>query len=377
MSTRDVPLALLTTLGLGGPAKRFVRATTIDELRDALRSTERTHDGHHGSNDHRSSDDRRSNDGRGARFTPTFEPVLILGGGSNLVVRDGGFAGLVIHMAIAGVRIEHHGDHADVVASAGVPWDDFVAEMIAADLAGLECLSGIPGLVGATPMQNVGAYGQEVADTITLVRVMDRETGEMESFEPAACKFAYRSSVFRGNERWVVVEVHFRLPVSTQSRPIRYAELAKALGVEDGGIAPLQTVRDTVIALRRGKGMVVDPADPESRSAGSFFTNPIVSAAQLADVQARAAVHVPDVKMPTFAADGGMTKLSAGWLIERAGFVKGTTRGNVGISKKHALALVNRGGTTAELLALAAEIQAGVRDVFGVELSPEPIIVGD
>ncbi len=347
-----VSLSTLTTLGLGGPARSFVRATTIDELRAALPSS------------------------RSDAWSPTYEPVLILGGGSNLVVRDGGFPGLVIHMAIPGVRIEHHGDHADVVASAGVPWDDFVAEMIAAELAGLECMSGIPGLVGATPMQNVGAYGQEVSDTITLVRALDRQTGEMESFEPAACKFAYRSSVFRGSERWVIVEVHFRLAVSTSSKPIRYAELSTALGIADGGTAPLQSVRDTVIALRRGKGMVVDPADPESRSAGSFFTNPIVTAAQLADVQARAAVRVPDAKMPAFAAPDGMTKLSAGWLIERAGFVKGTTRGNVGISKKHALALVNRGGTTAELLALAAEIQAGVRDAFGVELVPEPIIVG-
>ena len=355
-----VSLSTLTTLGLGGPARSFVRATTIDELRDALRSTERP-----------------PSDGRASgAWSPTFEPVLILGGGSNLVVRDNGFPGLVIHMAIPGVRIEHHGDHADVVAAAGVPWDDFVAEMIAADLAGLECMSGIPGLVGATPMQNVGAYGQEVSDTITLVRVLDRETGEMESFEPAACKFAYRSSVFRGSERWVIVEVQFRLAVTTSSKPIRYAELSKALGIADGGTAPLPSVRDTVIALRRGKGMVVDPADPESRSAGSFFTNPIVDEAQLALVQARSLARVPDTKMPTFPAPDGKTKLSAGWLIERAGFAKGTTRGNVGISKKHALALVNRGGTTAELLALAAEIQAGVRDAFGVELAPEPIIVG-
>lgn len=345
-------LADHTTLGLGGPARRSVRATTIDELRDALRSaTPLTDD----------------------PLEPVYEPVLILGGGSNLVVRDGGFPGLVIQMAIPGVRIEHHGDHADVAAMAGVPWDDFVAEMIAAELAGVECMSGIPGLVGATPMQNVGAYGQEVADTITRVRVLDRETGELETFEPRDCAFAYRSSRFRGSDRWVIVEVHFRLAVATESRPIRYAELAKALGVTDGGTAPLATVRDTVIALRRGKGMVVDPADPESRSAGSFFTNPIVTAAQLADLRAR----IGDVAMPTFAAPDGMTKLSAGWLIERAGFTRGTTRGNVGVSKKHALALVNRGGTTAELLALAAEIQAGVHAAFGVELSPEPIIVGE
>lgn len=350
--SHDIALAPLTTLGLGGPAHRFVRATTLDELRDALRSAELVIDD---------------------PLLPVYEPVLILGGGSNLVVRDRGFAGLVIQMAIPGVRVEHHGDHAEVTAMAGVPWDAFVAEMVAAELAGLECLSGIPGLVGATPMQNVGAYGQEVSDTISRVRVLDRETRELETFAPADCEFAYRSSRFRGSDRWVIVEVQFRLAVSTHSRPIRYAELAKALGITDGGTAPLATVRDTVIALRRGKGMVADPADPESRSAGSFFTNPIVTAAQLAEVRAR----VGEAAMPTFAAPDGKTKLSAAWLIERAGFVKGTTRGNVGISKKHALALVNRGGTTAELLALAQEIQLGVRAAFGVELAPEPIIVGE
>lgn len=351
----DVPLASLTTLGLGGPAKRFVRATTIDELLDALRSTARI-----------SNDGGTSNDG--------YEPVLILGGGSNLVVRDGGFSGLVIQLAIEGISIERHVDHALVTANAGVLWDDFVAQMLDEGFAGVECLSGIPGLVGATPMQNVGAYGQEVADTITEVRVLDRESGEMESFSPAACKFAYRSSVFRGSDRWVVTSVTFRFPITGRSAPIQYAELAKALEVAIGETASLRTVRETVIALRRGKGMVVDPADPESRSAGSFFTNPIVSPDQLAAVRTR----VPDgVQMPTFAAPDGMTKLSAGWLIERAGFAKGTTRGNAGISNKHALALVNRGGTTAELLALASEIQAGVRNAFGVELSPEPIIVGE
>jgi UDP-N-acetylmuramate dehydrogenase len=369
-------LAEHTTLGLGGPARRFVRATTIDELRDALRSA-RIADAASNSLEPGGlppATDPALRGLVGVGGGPTYEPVLVLGGGSNLVVRDGGFDGLVIQLAIEGVTIERHDDHAVVTANAGVNWDDFVAQMIDEGFAGIEGLSGIPGLVGATPMQNVGAYGQEVADTITEVRVLDRETGEMESFAPAACKFAYRSSVFRGSERWVITSVTFRFAISAQSMPIRYAELAKALGVTDGGTAALRMVRETVIALRRAKGMVVDAADPESRSAGSFFTNPIVSAAQLVAVRAR----VPEgVQMPTFAAADGMTKLSAGWLIERAGFVKGTTRGNVGISKKHALALVNRGGTTAELLALAAEIQAGVRDAFGVELSPEPIIVGE
>ena len=337
----NVPLAPLTTLGIGGAARRFARVETVEQVIEAL-------------------------------ATAGGEPVLVLGGGSNLVVRDGGWPGLAIQLAIPGVRIDDRGDHALVTARAGVPWDDFVGQMVDAKLAGVECLSGIPGLAGATPMQNVGAYGQEVADTIERVRVLDRETGALETFEPAACAFAYRTSVFKGSERWIVLEVSFCLRRSNVSAPIRYAELAKALGIADGERAPLRLVRDTVIRLRRGKGMVVDAHDPDSRSAGSFFTNPIISAAQLADVQTR----VP-ANMPSWPAADGTTKLSAGWLIERAGFEKGTVRGNAGISGKHALALVNRGGASArELLGLAAEIQAVVKAKFGVDLVPEPVIVG-
>ncbi|HEY4182972.1 MAG TPA: UDP-N-acetylmuramate dehydrogenase [Kofleriaceae bacterium] len=342
---RDVPLAPLTTLGLGGPAKQFVRATSEAQLIDALHAAGTT-------------------------------PVLFLGGGSNLVVRDGGFGGLVIQIAIPGIDIESAPDHAMVTANAGVVWDDFVAQMINARLSGVECLSGIPGLVGATPMQNVGAYGQEVSQTIDSVRVLDRAVNRISEMLPRDCTFGYRSSVFRGSDRWVILSVRFRLPRSTQSAPIKYAELSKALGVSEGATAPLQLVRDTVIALRRGKGMVVDAADPDSRSAGSFFTNPLVDARQLGAVQAAVAKHSPGVTMPMFPAENGKTKLAAGWLIERAGFAKGTTRGNVAISSKHALALVNRGGTTTELLALANEIIVGVRDAFGVTLEPEPIIVG-
>jgi UDP-N-acetylmuramate dehydrogenase len=287
-------------------------------------------------------------------------------------VRDGGWPGLAIQLAIPGVTVDDDGDHARVTVMAGVVWDDFVGQMVDAKLAGVECLSGIPGLAGATPMQNVGAYGQEVADTIERVRVLDRHTGELETFEPGACGFAYRTSVFKGSERWIVVEVSFRLRKADESAPIRYGELAKSLGISEGERAPLGTVRDTVIRLRRGKGMVVDAEDPDSRSAGSFFTNPIVSAAQLADVTTRAPAG-----MPSWPNADGTTKLSAGWLIERAGFAKGTVRGNAGISRKHALALVNRGGASAnELLALAAEIQAGVKATFGVDLVPEPVIVG-
>lgn len=341
--SHDVPLAPRTTLGLGGPARHLARATNVDEVKEALAAAGE-------------------------------DPVLVLGGGSNLVVRDGGFPGMVIQIAIEGLRIRDEGDHAVVSAFAGESWDGFVAQMVDAGLSGVECLSGIPGLVGATPMQNVGAYGQEVGDTIVLVRVLDRATGEIESFEPAACRFAYRTSVFKGSDRYVVLEVRFRLARSRESAPLAYPELARALGVAAGGRAPLAAVRETVIALRRTKGMVVDAADPDSRSAGSFFTNPLVDAATLARVTR---ALPPGTAIPQWPAADGLTKLSAGWLIERAGFAKGHGAGRAGISSKHALALVNRGGaTTRELLALAAQIQAGVHEALGVELVPEPVIVG-
>jgi len=330
---RDVPLAPRTTLGIGGAARELVRATSLDELREALQA----------------------------------EQVLVIGGGSNLVIGDAGFAGRVVQIAIPGVSID--GD--DVTVAAGVGWDDFVAEIVDHGRAGVECMSGIPGLVGATPMQNVGAYGQEVKDTIVRVDALYRETREEVSFTPEQCRFGYRTSAFKGTTRWVITSVTFRLPRHAESPPIHYPELAKALGIAEGGTAPLHRVRETVIALRRGKGMVVDPADPESKSAGSFFTNPLVDGATLATLDTRFGAAMPRWPQP-----GGMTKLSAAWLIERAGFARGYTKGRVGISRKHALALVNRGDATAgELLALAREIQAGVRDKLGVQLEPEPVIV--
>lgn len=328
----DVPLAARTTLGIGGAAKQFARVESVGDIREALALNER---------------------------------VLVLGGGSNLVVRDGGFDGLVMQMGIPGVAI----DGTRVSVGAGVVWDDFVGETVDAGLHGLECMSGIPGLVGATPMQNVGAYGQEVADTIASVRVYDRETKRVEALAPADCAFAYRSSRFKGSERWIVLDVEFEL--AREPRPIKYPELANALGVAPGGMAPLRAIRDTVIALRRGKGMVVDANDPDSKSAGSFFMNPIVDAATVAALEARVGTAFP--RWPA----GDRTKLSAGWLIERAGFTKGYAKGRAGISTKHALALVNRGGASAgELLALAHEIQEGVRSRLGIDLHPEPIIVG-
>ncbi len=297
---------------------------------------------------------------------------------SNLVVGDAGFPGLAIELAMTRTSVHLHDDRAIVTAGAGVVWDDFVADMVDRGLIGIEGLSGIPGLVGATPIQNVGAYGQEVSDTIVLVRGYDRETEQTFSYEPGECRFGYRSSIFRGSDRWIVIDVRFAFARGDQSSPIRYGELAKALGVEPGATAPLARVRDTVIALRRGKGMVIDPDDPESKSAGSFFTNPIVDAPALAAFEARLAERgiTTYPHWPAASAGHNMTKLAAAWLIERAGFAKGDTRGGVGISRKHALALVNRGGgTTAELLALADEIQRGVRDAFGIDLAIEPIVI--
>lgn len=306
-------LANYTTLGIGGPAKRFVRVERPEEFREL----------------------------RG-------EKLLILGGGSNLVVRDAGWDGVVAQMAIPGIEIVD-----DVVrVGAGVVWDDFVAQMVADGRAGVECLAGIPGLVGATPMQNVGAYGQEVSDTIVAVHTLERV------FTPEECGFAYRHSKFKGSTEHVITRVDFRLPKRSDGT-VTYAELHKALG---GSTAPIARIRETVIALRRGKGMVLDPADPDTRSAGSFFTNPIVDAA-------------PE-GAPSWPQPDGKVKVAAAWLIERAGFTKGLVRGNVGISSKHALALINRGGATAtELLALADEIIAGVRARFGITLVPEPVIV--
>ena len=336
---RDVPLAERTTLGVGGPARRFVRVADDDEVRAALAEADRT----------------------AAR-------VFVLGGGSNLVVADAGWDGLVIQLADAQIALAADGT---VDAAGGASWDGLVERAVEAGLAGVECLAGIPGLVGATPMQNVGAYGQEVSDTITSVRVFDRERGVVTEMEGAACAFGYRTSVFRGRARWIVLGVRFQLTPGAMSAPIRYAELARALGIAEGERAPLADVRRTVIALRRGKGMVVDATDPDSRSAGSFFTNPLVDAGALAAALAQTG---PD--LPRWAQPDGTTKLSAAWLIERAGFVKGTTRGRAGISRKHALALVNLGGASAaEILALAATIVAGVHARFGVTLEREPILV--
>jgi UDP-N-acetylmuramate dehydrogenase len=319
-----VELAELTTLRLGGPAASYVEARTEAELIDAAR-----------------------------------DAALIMAGGSNLVVADEGVPGPVVRIATRGIER----DGTRLTVAAGEDWDALVARCVDDGLQGFECLSGIPGSVGATPIQNVGAYGQEVAETIVSVRVFDRETGRVEEMTAADCGFEYRSSVFKYHDRRVVLAVTFALREATESGPLRYRELTRALGVEVGGTAPLAAVREAVLALRRGKGMVIDPADPDSVSAGSFFTNPILAA-------------VPE-GAPAWPEPDGRVKTSAAWLIEQAGFHRGYGNGRAGISTKHTLALVNRGGaTTAELVALAREIAAGVEDRFGIALHPEPVLVG-
>jgi UDP-N-acetylmuramate dehydrogenase len=309
-------------------------------------------------------------------------PVLVLGGGSNLVVADGGWDGLVVHMALRGVEVERTAGRVALRVAAGEPWDAVVAQTVHEGWAGLECLSGIPGSTGATPIQNVGAYGQEVAEVITAVHVWDRRARRRRVVTPAECRFGYRDSAFKRDPDGAVV-----LAVDLALRPggaptLRYAELARSFGGTSEGAAhpSLLEVRARVLALRRSKSMVLDPADDNHRSAGSFFTNPVVDAA-VADALVEQALREGLVDraaaVPRFAADGGRVKLAAAWLIEAAGFRKGERRGSVGISSRHALALVHHGGgRTQELLAFAEEIRARVRERFGVALEREPVVVG-
>ena len=275
-------------------------------------------------------------------------------------------------MRIATRGVERSGGRLTVAA--GEPWDPFVAACVADGLAGIECLSGIPGSVGATPIQNVGAYGQEVSETVVRVRVLDRRSGEVADLPPEACAFSYRSSAFkRDPSHRVVLAVELALDEDPLSRPIAYAELARTLGVEIGDRAPLFDVREAVLELRRRKGMVLDPADPDSVSAGSFFTNPILDPEAFARLEGRT-----DERVPRWPEADGRVKTSAAWLIERAGYTKGYgDPATIAISTKHTLALTNRGaGTTAQLVALAREVAGGVRERFGVDLHPEPVFVG-
>lgn len=345
-------LATYTTLGLGGPAARLVTATSKAQLVELVR------------------------DADAAR-----EPLLVLGDGSNVVVGDAGFPGLVVLARSLGIEWREGPSAVEVEVAAGERWHDFAMQTVERGLRGVEALVGIPGRVGAAPLQNIGAYGQEVSDTVTHVGVYDRVTLAERLFTREECGFGYRNSVFRGVSRWVVTSVRFRFEraVAGLSSPVRYAELARALGVSVGERVDLARVPETVLALRRGKGMLLEAAEPRVRSAGSFFVNPVVDEPTRQRVEARArelALLAPEARLPSFSADDGH-KLPAAWLIERAGFPRGTHRGTVGVSEQHALALVCRSpqATTRELLALAHEIRAAVRTRFGVDLELEPICV--
>jgi UDP-N-acetylmuramate dehydrogenase len=347
----NVPLAPLSTLGVGGTARHYARVSSADEVLGAV-------------------------DWARARDLPLF----VLGGGSNVVLSDAGHPGLVLHLATRGVETRREGARVEVTAEAGEPWDELVASAVAQGWAGVECLSGIPGLVGATPIQNVGAYGQDVSETVVSVEALDLTTGRVERLASEECAFAYRDSRFKSADkgRFIVLRVTYALrPGGPPS--VRYAELARRL--EEQGLAEpsLADVRETVVALRRRKSMVLDAQDPNARSVGSFFTNPIVSAAFADDLEAavrREGLIREDEHPPRFPARDGHVKLSAAWLIEKSGLAKGYGRGNVGLSSRHTLAIVNRGGAAAsEVVALAREVRDRVRARFGVTLVPEPVFV--
>lgn len=334
-------LSELTTLRLGGPAAEMVEARDERTLVEAVASA----------------------DAEGV-------PVLAVAGGSNLVVADEGVAGRVVLVRTRGIHVEADlCGGAMVWVAAGEDWDRLVARAVAAGWVGVEALSGIPGSVGATPVQNVGAYGQEVAQTIAAVRAWDRREHRQRTFSPAECGFGYRSSRFKSDpSRFLVLEVTFQLPIGDLSAPVTYPELARSLGAPLGTRSPLGQVREAVLGLRRGKGMVLDSDDRDTWSAGSFFTNPLLSP--------EAAARLP-ADAPRWPQGDRLVKTSAAWLIERAGFSRGYGSGPARISSKHTLALTNTGSArTEDLLALAREVRDGVRARFGVELVNEPMLVG-
>jgi UDP-N-acetylmuramate dehydrogenase len=349
---RNVQLAPLTTIGLGGNASCFLSCITVDDIRAGL--------------------DFADNE----RLT-----VQVISGGSNIIFRDEGFDGLVMKIGLRGITFQEDGDSVTAVAAAGEDWDAFVRQAVVGGYAGIECLSGIPGSAGATPIQNVGAYGQEVRDTILTVQALDRHTRELVEFRNEECEFAYRQSRFKSRDaqRFVVTQVTFRLRAGG-APSIRYGELSQLLetthggGNLPGGSVSLEAVRSAVLTLRRRKSMVVDRSDPHSRSCGSFFTNPVLNRETFAGLRTRIDQSGSTEHIPAYAT-GDMVKVSAAWLVEHAGFPKGFRKGSVGVSANHSLALVNYGGTTAELLRLADEIVEGVESRFGVLLEREPVVV--
>lgn len=333
----NVPLAPLTTLRIGPIARRLLTCVTSEQVVDALRAA--------------------------------GPDALVLAGGSNVVLADDLDGLTVVRLANTGISV----DGAVVRAEAGAVWDDVVAASLAHGLGGLECLSGIPGSAGATPVQNVGAYGAEVADTIRRVRLLDRNTGEDRWLSPEHLQFGYRTSILKNSSASVVLEVEFALDPAGRSAPLRYGELAAALDIEPGQRADPARVRAAVLSLRAGKGMVLDEDDHDTWSVGSFFTNPVVPPADFERLAG--AIDGPVPQYP--AVDG--VKLAAGWLVERAGFGKGYPGATAParLSTKHALAVTNRGhATTADVISLVRTVRDGVRTAFGIELTPEPILIG-
>ncbi|HZD06712.1 MAG TPA: UDP-N-acetylmuramate dehydrogenase [Candidatus Limnocylindrales bacterium] len=345
----NIPLAPLTTFKVGGPARYFVEAHSEHEVSEAV-----------------------------AYALARKLPLFVLGGGSNLVVSDDGWPGLVLRVSLAGVEFE--GDRQKMLfhASAGENWDSPVALAVSKNCGGIECLSGIPGAVGGTPVQNVGAYGQEVSEAITRVRTLEIATGAVLDLSNADCGFSYRSSIFNGTRRgeFIVLEVSYRLCRDGGPR-IEYADVKNFFAATNLENPTLQQVRDAVRSIRQSKAMLLVEGDQDCRSAGSFFKNPIVSAAEADRIQALAEKRVPGKSLPRYPAANGQVKLAAAWLVEQSGFSKGYSMGPVGISHKHTLAIVNRGGATAkDILALKDEIEKKVFDAWGVRLQPEPVFVG-
>jgi UDP-N-acetylmuramate dehydrogenase len=343
----SISLAPLTTLQVGGAARYFVEAINAYEIREAL------------------------------DFAKTRSlPVFVLGGGSNLVISDQGWPGLVLKIGILGINHRHGNDQtAYFDAGAGEDWDGFVAAAVMHHCSGIECLSGIPGSVGGTPVQNVGAYGQEVSQTIESVTALDRTTGEEVEIEREDCGFGYRSSIFNTRERgrYIILRVAYALTHSGAPH-LEYADLKKFFAGRESGPS-LKEVREAVLAIRASKGMVIRPGEEEARSAGSFFKNPVLTEAEFSNLRRLAATR--GLEIPSYPGLEAKRKISAAWLVEQSGFAKGYVRGHVGISRKHALAIVNRGGATAaEVIALKDEIQQRVEAQWGVRLEPEPVMVG-
>jgi UDP-N-acetylmuramate dehydrogenase len=341
----NIALAPLTTLRVGGNARYFARAASIEDVETAVSFAE-------------------------AKKLPLF----VLGGGSNVLVSDNGWPGLVLQIGISGIDHTHERETIRLIVGAGEDWDSLVAFCVTRNLAGIECLSGIPGSVGATPVQNVGAYGQEVSQTVTSVLVFDLSRKEVREMDAADCEFGYRSSIFntRDRGRYTILRVTYELRHGG-SPNLRYADLQKYFAGLDN--APtLGEVRNAVLEIRARKGMLITPGDPDSRSAGSFFKNPVLTATQFDDLQRRAQER--NLQVPSYPALSQQKKISAAWLVENSGFVKGYVKGRAGISGKHALALVNRGeASAAEITALQDEIQQKVEQQWGIKLQPEPVLV--